>query len=290
MSDNFALLRSVLYTPGSNQKAIDKIATFPVDGVILDLEDAVSPSQKGAARENVAKTLSTMKFRSHMVSVRINPLESDWGKEDLHAICEHPLNAIVIPKVNFARDIEEIAESLARKPQTSDTRIWAMIETPDAVLNAKEISCAPKLAGLIMGTNDLSSELECSMDSERAALSTALQNCVLAARSSGIRILDGVYNKFKDLEGLEQECRQGREFGFDGKTLIHPAQVGIANKVFSPTPEEIDLARARIDAFEEAAKNGSGIAVVDGSIVENLHVRAARKVIDKLSKIEGYES
>ena len=193
--------------------------------------------------------------------------------------------AVLLPKVGSAAEIEAVAAELDRHPACAETRIWAMMETPIGILNAASIAMAPRMGGFVMGTNDLAKELMTRFRPDREPLLTSLQLCLLAARAAGIAIVDGVYNAFKDEDGLKAECVQGRDMGFDGKTLIHPAQVAIANEVFAPSEAEIDLARRQITAFEAAEAEGKGVAVVDGKIVENLHIVTARQTLAKADAI-----
>ncbi|RMH47207.1 MAG: CoA ester lyase, partial [Alphaproteobacteria bacterium] len=259
----------------------------PVDAIILDLEDAVAPDQKAAAREALVAVLEARAFGPRSVIVRINGLETEWGEDDLRAIAPAGPEAVLLPKVGRAVDVEGLAARLDGEEATRATRIWAMIETPDGILNAAEIARAPRMAGFVMGTNDLAKELRCRHVPGRAPLMTALQMALLAARAAGIICVDGVFNAFRDVEGLRAECEQGRDMGMDGKTLIHPAQVDVANEVFAPTPEEVELARRQIEAFEAATKEGKGVAVVDGRIVESLHVETARQTLARVAAIEA---
>lgn len=279
--------RSVLYIPGSRERAMDKARTLPVDAIIFDLEDAVAVGEKANARTLLRDTLTEGGFGQRAQIVRINGFDTEWGEDDLAAIAAARPQAILLPKVNRAADIEALAARLESRAETAATRIWAMMETPRGILNAAEIAAAPRMAGFVMGTNDLAKDLNAR---GRAAMVTSLQLCLLAARACGLACIDGVYNAFRDDEGLAEECHQGRDFGFDGKTLIHPAQIGIANAVFAPSAEEIDLARRQIEAFEAARARGEGVAVLDGRIVENLHVATARATLAKADAIAGTEA
>lgn len=281
--------RSVLYIPGSKERALEKAKTLPVDAIIFDLEDAVAAEEKPAARHTLAQTLGAGGYGPRAQLVRINGLETEWGRDDLGAIAAAAPQAVLLPKVNSAADVANVAARLEARAETADTAIWAMMETPEGILNAAEIARAPRMAGFVMGTNDLAKELGCRFRADRLPLMQALQTCLLAARAAGIVCVDGVYNAFKDDEGLRVECAQGRDLGMDGKTLIHPAQVGVANEVFAPTPEEIDLAERQIAAFEAAEREGQGVAVVDGRIVENLHIVTARATLAKAARIAELE-
>ena len=222
--------------------------------------------------------------------VRINGLDTDWGTDDLAAIAHARPQAILLPKVGSARDIETLADRMAALSGYENTEIWAMMESPEGILNAAQIARAPRMAGFILGTNDLAKDLNARVPADRAPLITALQHCLLAARAAGIMAIDGVYNAFKDDEGLARECKQGRDMGFDGKTLIHPAQLAIANAAFAPSEQDLALARAQIAAFEAAEAAGQGVAVLDGRIVENLHVATARQIIAQSEIIAELDS
>lgn len=279
--------RSVLYIPASRARAMEKAKTLPVDAIIFDLEDAVAADEKSAARDTLTDALQDGGFGPRMQIVRINGFDTAWGADDLAKITEASPQAVLLPKVNSAQDIEALAALLDADPRTKDTQIWAMMETPLGILNAAEIAAAPRVTGFVMGTNDLAKDLT---SRTREAMLTSLQLCLLAARAHGIFCVDGVYNAFKDEDGLNAECQQGRDFGFDGKTLIHPAQVAIANAAFGPTQEDIALARRQIDAYNEALAKGEAVAVVDGKIVENLHVATAQSILAKSEAIAALEA
>ena len=278
--------RSALYIPGSKERAMDKARSLPTDAIIFDLEDAVAPEEKENARTLLARTLREADFGPRAKLVRINGFDTDWGAADLRVIAEASPEAILLPKVNSAQDIEALARRLDAQAQTANTRIWAMMETPLGILNAAAIAAAPRMAGFVMGTNDLAKELGCRARADRLPMQYALQTCLMAARAAGIVALDGVYNAFKDDDGLRAECDQGRDLGFDGKTLIHPAQLEIANAAFAPDAAALDLARRQIAAFDAARALGQGVAVVDGKIVENLHIVTARQILDRAEAIE----
>ena len=283
--------RSVLYIPGSKERALQKAKTLSSDAIIFDLEDSVAPAEKASAREVLAEALSGGGYGPRSGMVRINGFESDWTADDLAVIGATEPEAVLLPKVNTAADIQRLEAMLDAMPETAKTRIWAMMETCEGVLNALEIaSASPRMAGFILGTNDLAKELMARPAEGRAPLIASLSMCLLAARARGLVCVDGVYNKFKDTEGLRAECVQGRDMGFDGKTLIHPAQLDIANEVFAPGEAELELARRQIAAFEEAEAAGQGVAVVDGKIVENLHVETATKLINRAEAIAALEA
>lgn len=276
--------RSVLYIPASKSRALDKARSLPVDAIIFDLEDAVTAEEKPNARALLAETLAQGGYGNRTRLVRINGLDTQWGQADAEAARDMDADAILLPKVGSPADVDALAAITGDKP------IWAMLETPQGMLNAHAIASHPLMAGFVMGTNDLAKELNARFRTDRAPLMTSLGLCLLAAKAEGVIIIDGVYNAFKDDAGLEQECIQGRDMGFDGKSLIHPAQVEIANSAFAPSPEEVELARRQIAAFEETEAQGQGVAVVDGRIVENLHVATARELLAKAEMIEALQA
>lgn len=272
-------LRSVLYIPGSRERALEKARDLPADAIIFDLEDAVAAEEKENARALLARVLAEGGYGGRLRIVRINGFDTRWGRDDAAAFATADADAVLVPKVGSPADLDAVAATVADRP------LWAMMETPQGVLNAAAIAAHPRLRGMVMGTNDLAKELSARVQPGRAELMTALQLCLLAARARGLAIVDGVFNAFKDEAGLAAECEQGRNLGFDGKTLIHPAQIDVANRVFAPSEAEIDLARRQIAAFEAAATAGQGVAVVDGRIVENLHVATAREVLARAEAI-----
>ncbi len=274
-------LRSVLYIPGSKPRALDKARGLSADAIIFDLEDAVIPEEKVAARAILADALAQGGYGNRMKIVRINGLDTEWGVEDAKAAAAMGADAILLPKVNSPADLDALAEI------TGDAPLWAMMESPLGMLNAAQIAAHPKLQGMVMGTNDLAKELQTRPRADRLPMMTGLGLCVLAGKAHGVALIDGVYNAFKDDEGHRIECDQGRDMGFDGKTVIHPAQLEVANAAFSPSEEEIDLARRQIAAFEECEATGQGVAVVDGKIVENLHVATARETLAKMDAINA---
>lgn len=270
--------RSVLYMPSSNERALEKAKTLPVDGLILDLEDAVAPDHKVAARENACAAARSGDYGQREVTIRINASGTQWHDDDLAAACAAGPDGIVVPKVDSAQEVLDLVAAMARHGAPEKTRLWAMVETPRAVLGVGEIADAsPRLAALVIGTNDLVKELGARHVPGRAPLLTALSLALLAARRAGVAILDGVYNDVVDLEGFVAECRQGRDLGFDGKTLIHPGQVGPCNEVFAPSQEEVQDARDVVAAWDAGA--GSGVVTHRGRMVEHLHVEIARQVI-----------
>jgi (3S)-malyl-CoA thioesterase len=271
--------RSVLYIPASRERALEKARELQTDAIIFDLEDAVSPEEKLRARELLAGVLAEADYGARTRIVRVNGLGTEWVAGDLAAFGGHPgVDAVLVPKVNSPADLDAVGD-LVTAP------LWAMLETAKGCLNAGAIARHPRLEGMVMGTNDLAKELGARFRSDRLPLLAGLGACVLAARAEGRVIVDGVFNAFKDEAGLRAECEQGRDMGFDGKTLIHPAQLAVANEVFAPSEEEVALARRQIAAFAEARARGDGVAVVDGRIVENLHVAVAEALIGKAEAI-----
>ncbi|MCF8511157.1 MAG: CoA ester lyase [Rhodobacteraceae bacterium] len=276
--------RSVLYIPGSRERALEKAMGLAADAIIFDLEDAVTPDEKPAARALLARVLTDWDFGNRARIVRINGFDSEWGFADARAMDEAiargaKIDAILVPKVNRAADLDAVAAAVP------GADLWAMMETASGMLNAAEIAAHPRLKGMVMGTNDLAKELGSRFRADRLPLQAGLGMCLLAARAHGKIIIDGVFNAFKDEVGLKAECEQGRDMGFDGKTLIHPAQLDIANRAFAPSEPELALARRQIEAFTAAKAGGQGVAVVDGKIVENLHIVTAAALIAKADAI-----
>jgi citrate lyase subunit beta / citryl-CoA lyase len=270
--------RSVLDMPGHNERALEKATTLPVDGVILDLEDAVAPDHKAAARDSACAAAASGRYGGREVAIRVNGTGTQWHDDDLAAACAADPDGIVVPKVDSADEVRSLVAALERHGAPERTRLWAMVETPEAVLAAGEIaSASARLAVLVMGTNDLVKELGARHVPGREPLLTALSLTLLAARRSGVVVLDGVYNDVTDLDGFEAECRQGRDLGFDGKTLIHPGQVGPCNAAFAPSADEVQEAYEIVAAWE--AGQGTGVVTHRGKMVENLHVEIARTVI-----------
>ena len=276
--------RSVLYIPASKPRALEKARHLPVDAILFDLEDSVTPEEKIAARDTLAEELGAGGYGDRVKIVRINGLDTEWGADDTRAVAKMDCDAVLLPKVNGPEDLDALAALVADLP------LWAMFETPLAVLNAGAIAAHPRLQGFVAGTNDLAKDIGSRKRADRMPLMQVLQTCVLAARAHGRVAIDGVYNAFRDEDGFAAECEQGRDLGFDGKSLIHPAQIPGANAAFAPTEEEVDLARRQIAAFEEASAAGQGVAVVDGQIVENLHVATARATLAKSAAIEELET
>ena len=271
--------RSILYVPGSNEKALKKSSTLDVDALIYDLEDSVAPNAKESARDSLIKIINSGVNKDKEQVVRINSLDSDTGKDDLKILDHCIPDAILIPKVNSADDVIECEKLVNNK----DIKIWVMMETALSIVNAYEIAKASKtLKCFVMGTNDLSTELGIEEDLKRTALQTSFEKCMMASKAYKISILDGVFNDIKDSEGFEQECVYSHGLGFDGKTLIHPSQINICNKIFTPTPDQLEKARSIVSAFEKARKEDPevGVIVFEGSQIEELHVAHARRILE----------
>ncbi|RLQ21381.1 CoA ester lyase [Seongchinamella sediminis] len=277
---SFRPRRSLLYMPGANTRALEKARTLPADMLVFDLEDAVAPDAKVAARESVAAALRSGAFGYRELLVRINALESEWGRADMDAALAAAPDGILLPKVATAAQVRA-ADQLLRAAG-SDAALWAMIETPLAILNIAAIAATAqetRLAGFVVGTNDLAKELNAETDPGRSAFQVHLALTLAAARAHGLVAIDGVYNDFRDADGLAAECEQGRLLGFDGKSLIHPAQLETANRVFAPTPQAVSRAQAIVDAFARAENAGKGVIELDGRMVELLHREQAEQVI-----------
>ncbi|MFL6150841.1 MAG: HpcH/HpaI aldolase/citrate lyase family protein [Ornithinibacter sp.] len=273
-----APLRSVLYMPGSNERALEKARSIPCDGLILDLEDAVAPDAKPAAREAACAAAASGDYGRRTLTVRVNAIGTEWHDDDLAAAAEAGPDAVVVPKVNSADEVHRLVEALEKAGAPDRTTLWAMVETPVAILDALAIArSSERLSAFVLGTNDLVTELYAEHVPGRAPILASLHHALLAGRAAGIAVLDGVYNDVKDLDGFEAECRQGRDLGFDGKTLIHPGQVEPCNTVFAPSALEVEEAHELLAAWDAGA--GAGVVTHRGRMVENLHVEIARKVI-----------
>jgi len=276
-------MRSLLFVPGDRPDRMEKALASGADALILDLEDAVAPDAKVDARDRVCAAAASGDYGAREVTIRVNGIGTPWHADDLAAAGKAGPAAVVVPKVNSADEVRAIAAALPEPVE-----IWAMIETPVAVLRCAEIAAASeRLTALVLGTNDLAKEMVAEQVPGRGPLLGPLSMCVLAARATGKVILDGVYNDVRDAAGFERECRQGREFGFDGKTLIHPGQLEPCNRVFSPSAEDVERSRKIIDAFEAAQREGRGVVTVDGRMIENLHVDNAKRVLALASAIKG---
>lgn len=276
--------RSVLYMPGSNARALEKAKTLPADALILDLEDAVAPDAKAAARDQVCAAVKAGGYGLREVVIRVNALNTPWAEDDLAAAVQAAPDAILVPKVSTPETLAAIGLRLRRLGAPETMRVWAMIETPQAILQAQAIASAAhdvdtRLSCFVLGTNDLAKETRARLAPGRAAMLPWLMTAVAAARAYGIDVLDGVYNDLSDTEGFRAECEQGRDCGFDGKTLIHPDQIAVANEIFAPTAEEVENARAVIAAFERPENADRGVIIVGGRMVERLHADMARRVL-----------
>jgi len=276
--------RSVLYMPGSNARAIEKAKTLPADGVILDLEDAVAPDAKAQARSQVADAVKAGGFGSREVFIRVNGIDTEWHADDLAAAAQAAPDAILVPKISEVAQLERVGQRLLDMKTDHKTRIWAMIETPQAIFNINALAAEAhdsetRLAGFVMGTNDLAKETRARLVPGRFPMISWLMRCLLAAHAHGIDILDGVYNDLSDAKGFEAECVQARDMGFDGKTLIHPNQVEPCNLVFSPSADEVAHARKLIAAFDRPENKDKGVVQVDGRMVERMHAEMARRTV-----------
>ena len=277
------ILRSALYMPGINQKAMDKALNLDCDAVVLDLEDAVEISKKEDSRQLVIRQIENNDYGPRVVVVRVNDLGTKWGEQDVAAVANLPIQAILVPKVSEIRDISRMVDLLNRLG--SELPIWIMVETPLAIININELARQPRVTALVMGTSDLVVDLCAEHLEERQNISYALQRSIIAARAFGKKILDGVHLDFRDLDSLRNVCRLGKSMGFDGKTLIHPDQIPVANDAFSPSEAELDKAKRVIDAWRSAQTRGSGVVEVDGTLVESLHVEEAKRLISFFSEI-----
>ncbi len=284
--------RSVLYMPGSNARALEKARSLPADGLILDLEDAVAPDAKGLAREQVCAAVAEGGYGHREVVIRINGFDTEWGEADFEAACAAGPDAVLIPKVNGSQDVEGVSQRMDRAGGADDVGLWAMMETPLAILNAERIADAAgrtRLCAFVMGTNDIAKDTGALLKPGRRPFLGMLATCVLAARAHGIAILDGVYNDFRDAEGFAEECAAGRELGFDGKTLIHPGQIGPCNGAFGPDEDELARAREIVAVFDLPENADKGVVQVDGRMVERLHADIARRTVAMAEMIAAAE-
>ncbi len=280
MAKNARPRRSVLYMPGANTRALDKGRSLPADSLILDLEDSVAADVKVQARENILNALKAGGYGYRELVIRINPLASPWGYDDLAAAAKSGADAVLLPKVESADIVRQAESVLNMVGAPSRMSIWAMMETPIAMLHSEEIAASsPRLECLVMGTSDLAKDLQASHTPDRMPMITSLGLCLLAARAYGLAILDGVHLDLRDDEGLAYSCHQGLAMGFDGKTLIHPRTLAIANEIFSPSQDEVDWSRKIIEAHAAAVAEGKGVAVFEGKLIENLHVENAKRMV-----------
>ena len=265
--------------PAANERALEKAKDIQADALIFDLEDAVAPDSKEVAREQACAAAASSEYGNRELTIRCNGLDTPWGKDDVLAAAAAGPAAVVIPKVDGSRYLDEISELLNQGGAPSSTQIWAMVETPIGILHVEEIARHERMSVMVLGTNDMAKELRASITADRRALLPYLAMCLLSARAAGVAILDGVYNDIKDESGFKDVCVQGAEMGFDGKTLIHPNQVAPTNEIFSPSLDELDFHRRIIEEFEAAEKDGRGVLTVDGKMIENLHVDEARRAL-----------
>ena len=281
--------RSVLYMPAANDRALEKAQTIPADAIIFDLEDAVAPDAKPDARAKAVAAVQSGSYGTRELTIRCNGLDTQWGADDVAAAAGARPAAVVIPKVDSVDGVDRVA-ALLDSAGATEVMIWPMIETPTAVFDVRAIAAHPRVAVLVMGTNDLAKELRAPLVPGRHPLVPHLATALLAAREAGKVILDGVYNDVKDPEGFAAECAQGAEMGFDGKTIIHPSQVEPCNEAYAPSEEEIEYSRRVIEAFDQAVAEGKGVVTVDGKMIENLHVDNARRalaVADAIAALGG---
>ncbi len=284
--------RSALYMPGSNARALEKAKTLPADTLILDLEDAVAPDLKAEARRQVCDAVQAGGYGPRELVIRVNALDTPWGEADLAAAAAAAPDAILVPKVSTPETLAAVGLRLRRLGVAERIQVWAMIETPLAILEAQAIASAAndvdtRLSCFVMGTNDLAKDTRARLTSGRAAMLPWLMTALAAARAHGIDILDGVYNSLSDQEGFRAECEQGRDCGFDGKTLIHPGQIAAANEIFGPSRGEVESARAIVAAFERPENAGKGAISLDGRMVERLHAEMAKRTLALAEAIAG---
>ncbi|MBT0770395.1 CoA ester lyase [Kineosporia sp. J2-2] len=282
--------RSALYVPGSNRRALEKARALAADVLLLDLEDAVAPEAKTAAREAVCVAVPELARSGRELVVRLNAPGTPWYADDLRAVARVAPDAVLIPKVSGPQTVHTVERDLETAGAPDGTAVWALLETPAAMFAAREIAASsPRLGVLVLGTNDLANELHAEHVPGRAPLLAGIGLAVLGARAEGRVILDGVYNDVRDLAGFEAECVQGRQFGLDGKTLIHPAQVEPCNRVFAPSAEQVEHSRAVLAAWDRAVADGRGVATVDGRLVENLHAENAKRILALAQELSGQE-
>ncbi len=285
--------RSCLYMPGANERALEKAKSLAADTVIMDLEDAVAPDAKEAARETIRAAIQGGGYGHREIVVRMNGLDTEWGRADLKMAVDSGAHALLAPKVIDGSDIDRLDDAMSRAGAPADMGLWVMIEMPKAILNIKDIAEAvgrTRLTTFVMGTNDLAKEYRARMTPDRLAFQTALQLSVAAARAYNIIAIDGVYNDIKNEQGLIDECEQGRDLGFDGKTLIHPSQLDTANRVFAPSPHDVEHAQAVIEAFADPENAGKGVLKVNGKMTELLHLEEARRAVEMDKAIRAFEA
>ncbi len=291
MSNTVRPRRSVLYMPGANTRALEKARTLPADALIFDLEDAVAPEAKEAARTNVVLAAESKAYGKREIAIRCNGFGTEWFEGDIAAIAQSGADAILVPKVESAAQVTHVVSLLDTAGAPAEMAVWAMMETPKGILRAEEIAGAhPRLTLFVMGTNDLVKDMRARHTPMRLPMVTALGIGMLAARAHGLTILDGVYNDIQDSDGFRAVCQQGLEMGFDGKTLIHPSQIAPCNEVFAPTAAELDMAGKIVAAFRQAQAEGKGVVTVDGRMIENLHVEQAERALALASAIKELQA
>lgn len=291
MSKSVRPRRSVLYMPGANTRALDKARTLPADALIFDLEDAVAPDAKEAARANVVAAAQSKGYGKREIVIRCNGLSTPWGKADIAAIAKSGADAVLVPKVETAAEVASVVAQLDAAGAPKSMAVWAMMETPKGILRADEVAGShPRLTLFVMGTNDLVKDMRARHTPMRLPMVTALGLGMLAARAHGLTILDGVYNDIQDAEGFRAVCQQGLEMGFDGKTLIHPSQVEPCNEVFAPSAAELEMAGKIVTAFKAAQAEGKGVVTVDGRMIENLHVEQAERALALATAIKELQA
>ena len=291
MSQTVRPRRSVLYMPGANTRALEKARTLPADALIFDLEDAVAPEAKEAARTNVVLAAESRAYGKREIVIRCNGLGTPWGEADIEAIAKSGADAILVPKVESATQVTHVVSLLDTAGAPTTMAVWAMMETPKGILRAEEIAGShPRLGLFVMGTNDLVKDMRARHTPMRLPMITALGIGMLAARAHGLAILDGVYNDIQDAAGFRAVCQQGLEMGFDGKTLIHPSQVEPCNEIFAPSAAELEMAGKIVAAFKAAQAEGKGVVTVDGRMIENLHVEQAERALALASAIKELQA
>ncbi len=283
--------RSILYMPGSNARALEKGRSLKADGLILDLEDAVAPDSKEAARQQIAEAVGQGGYGQRELIVRVNGLDSAWGLDDLKAMASIGADAILLPKVESKMMIDEALTVLDTNGGPADLPVWCMMETPLGILHAEEIAFAsPRVGALVLGTSDLAKDLNASHTRDRMPFMASLEICILAAAAAGISVLDGVHLDLDDDEGFRASCEQGKQLGMDGKTLIHPKTIDMANDVFAPSQDDVDWSNRIIAAHQAAEKEGKGVVLVDGKLIENLHVESAQRLVAMADAIKAMQA
>ena len=288
--------RSLLYMPASNARALEKAQGLPADGLIFDLEDAVAPAAKVEARSGAVAAARSGRYGSREIFIRVNGLDTSWAADDLRAAASSAADALLLPKANSADDVRRAIALLADAGAPASQLLWAMMETPRGILAAAELARVneslptPRFGGFVVGTADLAKDLHCAHPADRWTMSFALQQCVMAARAHDLGVIDGVFFDLNDEDGFARSCRQGRELGFDGKTLIHPKQIAVANATFAPLPADIAHARRVIAAHAQARAQGQGVTLLDGKLVEILHVAEAERLLAQAEAIARLEA